>query len=211
MKADDRAEALLSFIAQDCATKRDRLLREVEAARVALLRQAHRRARQRVRDTFLEERKRMSERIAAAQARLDTRRRIALQHREHAFLAAAWTALPPALRTRWSAAESRQAWIDNVIAEALKALPPSDWRIAHPRDWPADERARLAARLAARGVRVTFDVAPQASAGLRVAAGSTTIDGSLEGLLADRDGIGARILYALEAAPSTDVTMEISR
>ena len=84
-------------------------------------------------------------RVAAARATLQTRLRLAGQHRSAAFLAAGWQRLPDALAKRWQATESRRAWVAAIVAQARSAMPKAALRIAHPPDWPSDERDALAA------------------------------------------------------------------
>ena len=74
--------------------------------------------------------------------------------------------------------------------------------IQHPEDWPATEREQARQWLQARGGADTR-FAPDAGlrAGIRVVCGLTTLDASLDGLLADRAQIEGRLLYCLEQQP----------
>ena len=69
---------------------------------------------------------------------------------------------------------------------------------AHPADWPAGERER-ALRTVAADAPPTCVVDPTVTAGLRVACGGIVLDGTLEGLLADRFEVEARLVQRLEA------------
>ena len=60
-----------------------------------------------------------------------------------------------------------------------------------------EARARVAAEVGA-SPRTRAD--PRIRAGLRIAAGGNVVDGTLDGLLADREEIGARLLHAIEVA-----------
>ena len=125
--------------------------------------------------------------------------RLAGQHRSAAFLAEGWQRLPLALAARWKAPETRQAWVAAVVAQARSALPNATLRIAHPPDWPRDEREALAARVAGEfGSTPTLVPDPSITAGLRITAGANVIDGTRDGLCADRAEIGARLLHELE-------------
>ena len=86
--------------------------------------------------------------VAAARARLATRRRLYEQQRATALLAAGLARLPGVLRDAWRDEALRAAWVDAVVASALAALPRTAWRIAHPPAWPAAEQRAVAARLA---------------------------------------------------------------
>ena len=199
MTLDRQTQALLALVESDRAQKCGAIEDETRARCAALLAQAHADARARMQAAFTEERARRDHRIAAAHATLQTRLRLAGQHRSAAFLAAGWQRLPPALAARWKAAPTRQAWIAAIIAQALRALPSAALRIAHPPDWPGDERDALAARVTREfGNAPTLVPDPSIAAGLRITAGANVIDGTPQGLCADRAEIGARLLHELE-------------
>jgi hypothetical protein len=199
MTLDRQTQALLALVEADRAQKCAAILDDARARCAAMLAQAHADARARMRAAFAEERARRDLRIAAAQATLQTRLRLAGQHRSATFLAAGWQRLPSALAARWSAAETRRAWIAAVVAQARSALPNATLRIAHPPDWPRDERNALAASVAREfGSAPTLVPDPSITAGLRITAGANVVDGTREGLCADRAEIGARLLHELE-------------
>ena len=100
---------------------------------------------------------------------------------------------------------SRERWVEYVVSLARTRLPHGAWRIVHAPDWPAHERAALAAKLGASPA-CTADGAHRA--GLAIACSSNVIDGTLEGLLADRDEIGAQLLLELQRS---DTTAEVAR
>ncbi len=86
-------------------------------------------------------------------------------------------------------------------SSARATLPTSAWRIAHAPDWPAPERDALGRELAATlGTSPVFVPDPRIRAGLKIAANGNIVDGTLEGLLADRAEIGASLLHLLEDA-----------
>jgi hypothetical protein len=152
-----------------------------------------------MRSAFKEERERREARIAAAQARLQTHRRLHAQRRAAALLGAGWERLPGVLLERWLDPHSRQAWIGRVVAEAGGALR-GQWRIAHPADWPEGERDALRSAVASEGTAPQLEADRTIAAGLRIAAGGNVIDGTIAGLLADRAEIGARLLWHMEDA-----------
>jgi hypothetical protein len=203
MTLDARTQALLDLVEAD----RDRRCREVlETAQrraAATIRQAHEEARARMHEAFTEERARTGARIASAQANLQTRRRLDLQQRTAALLAAGWRMLPDALQERWRDPVHRAAWVEGIVAAARASLPHAHWRITHPADWPATERDALAAALTeALGAAPEMIASEALRAGLRVAADGNVVDGTLEGLTADRDETGARLLHHLEQGAS---------
>jgi hypothetical protein len=198
MSCDERAAALLALIETDRAAKRAAILETARMDARAVRAQAHTHACERVRTAHREERHRRASRIAAARAELQTRLRIAMQERERALLRGAWTRLPAALEERWRDPASREVWIDTAIAHALAALPRGGWRVAYAPGLGDTERDRVANALAAQGVQATFEEVPGLAAGMRVIAGTTAIDMTRDGLLSDRDEIGARALALME-------------
>lgn len=198
MTASRQAEALLALVEADRAGKCGAILGAAREQAAAIRRDAHEAARERMRAMFAEERERRAARVAAGRADLETRRRIGLQRRAAAQLAAAWQALPRALTGRWQGGDERAAWIAGAVADARRLLPGSTWRVAHAAGWPQAERAALAAALAGDGIAVTFEENAAPDAGLRIAAGGNVVDGTLAGLLADRAEIGALLLALLD-------------
>jgi hypothetical protein len=200
MSPERHVQALLDLVAADRGRKCDAILAEARAQAGALLRQAHADASERMRRAFVEERERHDARVGAARANLQTKRRLALQRREHALLAAGAMRLPPALVRRWESAAGREPWVAAAVANARNVLPRGRWRILHAPHWPASERDSLAAELAAvLGAAPSLVEEPGLRAGLRISADGNVIDGTLDGLLADRAEIGARLLQLLEA------------
>jgi hypothetical protein len=199
MTLESRTQDLLDLVDTDRERRVDEILREARTRAAETLAAAHAEARSRIRIAFDEERRRLEAHVAAAQARLMTHRRMREQRRAGEFLAAGWQRLPAILCERWHEARCRQRWVASVIAEARKALPNDGWRIVHAPDWPDGEREALTAALTAL-VRTTpqFAASDATRAGLRVSAGGNVIDGTLDGLLADRAEIGAMLLGALE-------------
>jgi len=199
MTLDRRTQALLVLVEDDRIAQREAILDEARGRASALVGEAHADALARMREAFAEERRRAHECVAAAQAKLATRRRLHEQHRTATMLSLGWQRLPDALRERWQDPELRGVWIGAIRAVASRVLPHTQWRIAHGADWPAVERQALGARVAP-----DLDAAPMfvaddgIVAGLRIAAGGNVVDGTLHGLVNDRGEIGAQLLRQLE-------------
>jgi len=202
MTLERREQALLTLVEGDRAAQCNAILAEAQGRAAALLVEAHAEGQARMREVFAEERRRAHESLAAAHAKLSTRRRLHDQHRVAALLALAWQRLPDALRVRWRDGALRRLWIDAIVAAALKALPRTQWRIAHGSDLPVEERQVLLARIAPDldAVPACFDDAGIV-AGLRIAAGGNVVDGTLAGLVDDRSEVGAKLLRCLENLP----------
>lgn len=211
MTLDRRLQALLDLVEADRAQRCAALLEQARAQAQAALAQARAQARAQMRETFAEERERAAARIAAAQAELLTRRRLALQHREEALLALAWRRLPAVLLARWHDADLRGRWVEAALQAACQTLPRGRWTVTHTADWPAAEAAGLAARVRDHaGEPPRLEPDPAMAAGLRLAADGNLIDATLHGLLADRDEIGGRLIGLLDEAAAADAA-EASR
>ncbi len=206
MTIDRARTALLELVAADRDRKCAAILGDAKAKANALLKDAHSAARERVRATFAEERERMATRIVAAQAMLATRRRLAEQRRAAALVAAGWERLPGALEQAWRDPAARAAWVERIAAEAQALLPAGAWRIVHAPDWPERERELFSTRLGAAPVGSEPVADPRARAGLKIMAAGNVIDGTLAGILHDRNEIGALLLRELESGETDQRT-----
>jgi hypothetical protein len=194
-------QALLALVESRRAGLCDEILGEAHGRALALRRQAHAEARARMRQIFEEQRLRRRERIAAAEARLATQRRLHARQRTAALLGLAWQQLPGELEALWRAPSTRATWVDAVLAAARPRLPSGTWRIVHAADWPEAERRQLAQTFGSEpDAAPRFEADPSIVAGLRVVSGGNVVDGTLEGLLADRIDLEAGLLRALESA-----------
>ena len=201
MSVESQAQALLDLVEADRASQVAAIVGEARGRAAALQAQAHADARQRMREAFAEQRALHRDRIAAAQARLATQRRLHEQQRTAALLQRAWERLPGELVQRWHDPAARAAWVARVIAAATARLPRGAWRIVHARDWPAAEQDALRSALPVEpGEAAVFEPDAQIRAGLKVAAAGNLIDGTLGGLLDDRGELESRLLRQLESA-----------
>ncbi len=199
MNVEQQARGLLDLVEADRARRCAQILGDENSRAAALLSQAHADARVRMRQAFAEQRLQRRERIAAAQARLATQRRLHEQQRNAALLRLAWQQLPGELLALWQRPDARAAWVARVLQTARACMPRASWHIVHAPDWPASERQALAQQLAAEpGTAPAFEADPAISAGLKIVANGNVIDGTLAGLLADRTAIEARLLRRLE-------------
>jgi hypothetical protein len=201
MTVRTRMQALLDMVESDRRTRCQALLDQARAEAASALEQARAQARTQMRDAFADERQRARSRIAAAQAELQTRRREHAQRRVEALLVLAWQRLPGVLRQRWRDDAARQRWVRMAFDTARSALPHGTWTVVHGPHWPAAERDALAARCQqAAGAAPRFVVDERIDAGLRIGTEGSVMDATLDGLLADRDEVGGRLIGELEKA-----------
>ncbi len=204
MSPEDPEQALLGLVDDYRQAECRRLHDEARRKAATLLRQARRKARARIHRAIMQERETAASRIRAAQAALEARRRVSLQRRNLAMLAAAWPRLAPALRARWQTVDGRRTWVDAALGQALRQLPAGRWRIWYPEGWPRDERDGVFAGLAQRlGEAPEFLSDAAVEAGLVFESGAARLDASLKGLLEDREAIDARILAVLDEGASS--------
>ncbi len=188
-------ERMLALVAGHRQARCEEILAQAQVAARRLAAEAHRGARRRMHGNVTEIRTLLRQRVAQAEAALETARRQHRQRRDFALLETAWPVLAEALRRRWHDTAARGDWVQRLARQALATLPPTGWEIVHPVDWPAVEREALAAWLArelsaAPRLRAAADV----TAGLRICARGACLDGTVEGLLADRPAIEAMLL-----------------
>jgi hypothetical protein len=201
MSVEARAQALLDLVEADRTERCAAIVDEARAQAAALRAEACAEARAQVRAAYAEQRLRVANALAAAEAELQTRRRLHAQRQVEALLALAWARLPEVLRMRWDDPGARDRWLAHALASARERLPRTAWTLQHGPGWPDAERQALAARLEAElGHAPQFVEDARLGAGLRIAAGSNVVDVTLAGLLADRDEIGGRLIGLLEGS-----------
>lgn len=204
-------QALIDIVETDRRARVDAILGTARDRASALLLDAHRDARSRVRAAFAEERRLRDVRVSAARANFQTKRRLVAQQRATALLASAWSLLPDALLLRWGTTESRRAWVASIVSQARDLLVPTQttavtpshdvarWTIDHATDWPDAERDALATQFQ-QTLHTTpeFRADPTIRAGLRIARAGTVVDGTLEALVRDRASNAPRLLGYLQ-------------
>jgi hypothetical protein len=202
--SDTQLAALLSRVATWREKAAEELRRSAEA-QVSTLLQA----------TRLESRSLVREAVVQARRRVDLARRqhhaeLALLQRRAANDAVArqievlWADLPGLLSARWGEPLERRRWIGAAVRIASSLLPGRDWCIVHGPDAAHEEiedclrEARaLHPEAVPRSVELCLD--PAAGAGVRIQAGSATVDATIDGVLADRADIEALFLAELAA------------
>jgi hypothetical protein len=200
MNLESQAQALLELVEADRARQVAAILGDAQGSAAALRAQAHAEARKRMREAFAEQRALHHERVAAAQARLATQHRLHEQQRTAALLHRAWERLPGELLQRWRDPATRVAWVVTVISAAKARMPGGLWRIVHAPDWPAaEQQASQPELLAGQDAAPVCEADPHICAGLKIAAAGNLIDGTLDGLLADRRELESRLLRLLES------------
>ena len=195
MNTEERERALLKLLEEE----RDKACRQLlaEAAKRAgtIKREAYHRERGLLHQRIDAERHRARDLLRAASAERSTAERRRGEQADAGLIAAAWPRLRAHLMDRWASGDGRVQWVSAALAQARRALPPTDWTIRHARGWPESERAAALADLAGQGRPVpALRADATLSAGLVITAPGGELDMSLEGLLEDRARVAARLL-----------------
>jgi vacuolar-type H+-ATPase subunit H len=210
MNIEESAKTLLKLVenyrSQECREAIDKA--RAEAAEV--LRRAWRRERDHLHASVEAERSRARTLIQSARAERATRERTSGDRLNADLLALAWPRLRAMLEARWRDPVGRETWVARALEQALAALPAGPWTVRHASDWAAPEAAgpcvAVAAKLAAslpaassagEAPALRFLADPALAAGLIVDGGGAVLDASLDGLLADRQQLDARLLALL--------------
>jgi len=188
-------QAMLTLLEDDRRRQCEALIADAEARAKAVVEEARREARVRVRAVFAAERQRLDEQIKAAAARLRTEHRLNDQERLAHLLKLGWQLLPAALLERWQDPGRRRKWVEQAFDVAHRMLPHEMWSVRVAPGWPSAEREQALLAMANRlGYTPGCSEAPELQAGLLISAGGNRLDATLGGLLADRAAIEARLL-----------------
>lgn len=194
-------EALLELIRHSAGVQADTALAQAREQARERIRAAFREARQRVSRTIADERLRANGLLTNHEAQLETHDRQRYQDAVQHLLTRARHRLGPALLDRWVRADSRRRWLEQLLDQAGRRLPPGQWTLEHPADWDPVEVRHWQQRLeAASGHTPATRACGELRAGVRILAGGACLDGTLDGLLADEGKVRARLLASLEAA-----------
>lgn len=189
---------LLELVEQHRSERCTQIMAKAQARRETLLQQAYAEARARMREAINAERRRSRETFTAARAQLQTRQRQRQHHTALMLLQQGWERLGQAVERRWNTAPQRRLWLSTLLQEALQRLPRCAWVIEHPPGWDAAEAGDLLTEIQAHcGDAPTWRANPQLHAGLRIRAEGACLDGTPDGLLADREAIEAQLLAQL--------------
>jgi hypothetical protein len=198
---ENRMQALLALVEQDRRRQCETLSADAQARASGMLQQARRDARARMRGAFAAERQRLDEQLKAACARLRTEQRLRDQECRAQLLSQAWPMLAEALLERWRDPGQRGKWVAQALDRAHRLLPREGWTLRVAPGWPAQEREQVLRSVAGRlGYMPDWHEVAEIRAGLLIVAAGNRLDATLDGLLADRAALEARLLVHLEEA-----------
>lgn len=183
----DRTAAFLAMIASTRESRVAEIERRSSGEVREILRRARSEARERVHRAVVEHRERSRRELAAAKAEIETAFRKLSQETHAAALGDGMKELARTLEARWRDPERRARWIAAALVEAERVLPKARWRVEHPRG-----------ETFALDVPDAELVPAEIAAGVRITAGSATLDATIEGLFARRAEVEGRLLRALD-------------
>lgn len=183
--------------------QQDGRCREIQAAAAhrseQLLADTRRRMRDRVHRAVAEQRQRRETALLDARHRIETAQRKEIQAHYRDFLREAAPLLQTELERRWSDTASRRDWCETALGEAYDRLPGVRWTVEHPANWTPEDAHWLERAFGDRGLpQPGFSEDAAIAAGLRIRLGEARLDATLDGLLARRAAVEARLLAAWE-------------
>jgi vacuolar-type H+-ATPase subunit H len=192
---DAQVQRLLDIVESWRKQQCDVLVERARQESRRVIRQAYQSARRNVHEDILVTRRQIGDTLAAARARQHT---LMMQQRHAAassFLDLCWGALADQLQARWQQPEARRAWVAKIVSTATALVPARTWLIEHPGDWPDAEQEALCAQVKTGAAgEIRFRADPGMTAGIRISTDGAIIDGSLQGLMADRNAIDSLTL-----------------
>jgi len=192
-----------SLLARMHATREENCsrLREVATAQAhEVVAEARRRARQRVKEAVIEKRRQVDEHCRRARVEMETRGRAERFAELGRRLEEGLSALPTVLAELWADDDTRRVWCQHVLEGAAATLRPGGWSIRlAPGPGPADREALVEAAARAAGEPVELQEDPSLGAGLLVTHDGARYDGTIGGLMADRNRVQAALLAELAA------------
>ncbi|MBF0462371.1 MAG: hypothetical protein HQL87_13370 [Magnetococcales bacterium] len=192
--SDDQSEPLqriVQHITQQQQQACQQILAEARATAARIVATAEAEAVRRTAAAQEAEERRLAEAQATVQARQETEDRQHRLQQTQAVLEQGWTLLLEQLAQRWASAEHRALWLAMLVRQAQQTFPLGDWTVQHPPAWDPEEL-----RLLHPDPR--FDSDPHLTAGLRIGCRGAWLDGSVQGMMANRRELSALLLAQLE-------------
>lgn len=129
--------------------------------------------------------------IASRQARQATEKRLNQLRQTQTVLDQGWQMLLEALHQRWHQAEARALWVAMLVQRAEQLFTTDGWTVIHPPSWQPAE-------LGNTNRETTFQADATLTAGLRIGSQGAWLDGTIEGMVANRQELSALLLAQLQ-------------
>lgn len=194
-----QVESLLDALRIQKEHRCRQIIGDAENRSKQLLTESRQKLRDRFREAINEERRRRSEALTEADRQIETAERRKVQARYNRLLREAWPELIGELERRWSIPEERRAWCEAIVEEASSTLAHESWTFEFPESWTTEDTGWLMKTFESRGLpRPDCVTSADIEAGARIRLGSACLDGTIEGVLARRSSVEARLLATLE-------------
>lgn len=199
---DGQLEALLQLVEEHREKRCRDIIQQAHEQAATLVRQAHYQARARMHESIQQERTHWRTKIDETRAHLETRQRQRRQQANRLLLKQGWEKLHEVLIERWQKPDQRSSWVEALAQQAMMRLPTKAWRIEHPAGWPSEEQLHFSEKVATYtgGQSPIFVETHEIVAGLRILADGACLDGTLEGLLRNRNAIEGHLLAEISRA-----------
>lgn len=196
--AQRQLEGLLKLIEEGRRERCEEIVGRARQQRGEIVAEAYRQARSRMHEAIREERDARDRRLERARAQVQTRTRAHAHQTAKLLLHRGWERLRETLCARWGDTDGRRLWVEGLAALATASLPKKHWSIDHPAGWSSAEADTLRRHVEEHcGSPPEFREDTSMAAGLRIWTDGVCLDGSLEGVMADRAEIEATLLAEL--------------
>jgi len=195
---------LLAHIETQCSEQCRSLDEQAAAEALEIVQRARDRAAELLRRARERERGEAHERLRAERARQRMRLRRAWLERRRALAERGMQRVADALAALWNeSAAVRSCWLQRALDEAVRVLPPGEWRLECPSGWDPDEGRDLIDAFVEGQAGIAVDPGPgdDIAAGFRMRLGASRIDLTTNGLLARSDRVAGYLLAGLAAEP----------
>jgi len=189
-----QTEAMLAELRRHGVEQVNELIDSAQLRAQESIREAHRTARQTMHEAIATERRRLKRSSVMAEAAQQTKQRLLSEAKAKQLLRRGWQQLPEVLQRHWEDTHARRQWCETLIQDAAQAFGAVDLRVEHPATLSAEEKDRLQAIAKDRGAEATFAARQGISCGLIISFKGAILDGTIDGLLADRRYVEARLL-----------------
>jgi hypothetical protein len=196
MQADtETLEHLLGVVFESRDKRCQQVRDDAQQQARAIIRQAYSKGRVRMHHHIDALREKYRARVTAAIARNQTLLRRQHQKEDMAMLDLAWPLLREAMLALWDEPVSRHKWLDAAIKSASAGLREHDWRIEHPPGLSGEDIKTINLAFShEKGNGPELSACDDIEAGIRIIAGGTVIDATLNGLLQQKTAIEARMI-----------------
>ncbi|MBF0162004.1 MAG: hypothetical protein HQL88_06925 [Magnetococcales bacterium] len=182
--------ALLQRLALHQEQACQQIVQEAQQQAAELVAAATEAARQREKTAQHAEEERWAAATANLQARQATERRQHRLRQRQALLEEGWALLLEAVAQRWADPAQRALWVASLVAEASSLFPQGEWCVQHPPQWAVTEWTT-------RHPDDQWQADARLTAGLRIGCQGAWLDGTLQGMMANRQTLTALLLAQL--------------